>query len=776
MPIKLSVAPQQFVDETGKPLVGRVSFFVHGTNQYAPIYTMQGTEFVAAQNPQLLDSMGRIAETVFFDADILDCFVQTYIGEPGQMTPDAPGEYWTAYDRFEVGIDYKTLMDQTGTVDDIDGLKQEDPTQHPVVQVREEPFRYYIWDEYATNTPDDGIVVKSDLSGDGRWLLLWDDEMLPSSIYGVKDGNYANLTMCLSYPDVVGSIGLATPPCVRIVPGTYDTTTWVSTTKAIAFGKGVKFTGGGITCPMAIQVSAIDDYVCDFEFTDSNAEAHSSWYRTATEFWISGAKTLIVDPTEYMQVGYLTSSVIVQDAVVVCRGRIPHASTQSSYFKFDGCTFVGERLFSPSADYVMFAHSVVDDSLFSKVASNQWDVGRISDGHHVECKTSAINSFPLGNFANADVWMLFYAADQVNSLNPSTTIDLEGRTVSKYDLTGFTTIKNMHVSGNMSLNFSAGYGKYLSNVVVDGSVLAGDIIVANNCTLNFGDTSLLTSLTAKGSTLSTQGAAVDHACYIIANDCIFDMHVNNATDNTSDVGSVVLNNCTTTSYAQVLHTKKLYMANCVLFDPYIEIYPYYDGANYRIDGAITDCTFRGAKDVHYTKVHTAGGYEETNCHHVRFTYKWLNNAFIGTAPNGILIDFWGVVSSHQQFVDRGDNDVEYRNNVGNCPPDKMAFSDQLSATAQYSFFVDGSWNTNTWYVAGQLRGFRAMPRFNGRMAGGTIGDFAVHTYKATMPFGLIMQKHACLDLMDDPNDYGDFCAICFASNNEISTLSYIEMV
>ena len=297
--IRLSVSPQQFVDETGKPLVGRVSFFVHGTNHYADIYTMQGASFVPSANPILLDSMGRIPETVFFEADILDCFVQTYIGEPGQMTPDAPGDYWTAYDRFEVGIEYKALMENTGVVDDIDGLKGTDPSQFKIVQVRDLPIRYYIWDEYATNTPDDGIVVRSDFTGDGRWLLLWDDEMLPSSIYGVKDGNFANLTMCLSYPDVVGSIGLATPPCVRIMPGTYATTTWVSTTKTIAFGKGVKFTGGGIFTPKAVQVSAIDDYVCDFSITDPNSEAHSSWFRTVAGFWRCGAGRLVMDDTNY---------------------------------------------------------------------------------------------------------------------------------------------------------------------------------------------------------------------------------------------------------------------------------------------------------------------------------------------------------------------------------------------------------------------------------------------------------------------------------------------
>jgi len=768
MPIKLSVAPQQFVDETGKPLVGRVSFFVHGTNHYADIYTMQGTSFVPSPNPILLDSMGRIPETVFFEADILDCFVQTYIGEPGQMTPDAPGDYWTAYDRFEVGIEYKALMEQSGVVDDIAGLKEIDPTEYPVVQVRDLPIRYYIWDEYATNTPDDGIVVRSDLTGDGRWLLLWDDEMLPSSIYGVKDGNFANLTMCLSYPDVVGSIGLATPPCVRIMPGTYATTTWVSTTKTIAFGKGVKFTGGGIFTPKVVQVSAIEDYVCDFAITDPNSEAHSSWFRTVAGFWRCGAGRLVMDDTNYFALSTLDSSVHITGAKISGTERMGAFTTQSNYLWLEECSFDGTRLFSAKDDYVRFSKCYVTDSLFTDLQYNQWDVGKISEGHHVECLSVSANTFPLASFDSADVWLKFYDADNANAISPKTSVDFQGRTLNYYG-SNYLEIRNATI-GNIVLPTDTNWRK-LYNVVCTGYVSGGSYVYAENSTLTFSDTSTLVSLQAVDSVLETYNANIDHSCSVDAKRCVFNVGVDNATDNETDLLPIVLEDCTVTKANVILKTKKLYMYGCTLHDPYITIWPYHDGANYRVDGAMVDCKVLGGHDVVYSKNHVNQyGSEELNCHHVIFTYDWLHNSFSGSMTKGIAIDFWGVLATHSFYMARSDNAVRYENNVGKCPADKLrvSFNDSTEAS-QYNFYQDDTWNVTSWYVAGALRSLRAFPAANYRTVGGIFSDFAVHAHRYAFPFGAMAQSHCCLDLMDSPTDYGDFCAVCFVSNAPVGS-------
>lgn len=766
MPIKLSVAPQQFVDEAGKPIAGRVTFYKHNSNELATIYTMEGNSFVLAQNPQLLNAMGAIQETVFFDADILDMKVERYIGQPDAMDVLSPD--FASFDQFEVGMDYKALLEQAGTVASIADLKEVDPSEFKAIQVQDVPWRVYIWDEFATNTPDDGIVVQSDVTSDGRWLLLWDDEMLPSSIYGVKDGDFSNLTACLSYPEIVGSIGLWTPPVVRIVPGTYHTTTWVSSTKTIAFGKNAKFTGGGIICPRARQISDTDTYFCDLEFTDPNAEAHSSWFRTVGGFWRSKAGKLIMDRTNYFALSVLDSVAKVEQAVIEGVERMGSFTTQANYLWLERCSIQGKRLFSGKDDYIRFAGMEVDDSIFITLNVNQWDLGRISAGHHIECLTLGSCTYPLARFKDATLWMKFYDVDQANSVSPKVEIDLQNREVSHYAYTRYSIIRNMVVTGDMSLPTNNTVLMY--NVHVNGYLYGGMVLSVTNSTVTLADTDHMTAFSAADSTVRSFGS-ITHAIAINCSRCRYGIHVNNATDNETDVGSVILSDCTVLDENVTLKTKKLYLYNCTLYNPYITIWPYYDGSNYRIDGAMIGCTFLGGHDIYYTKNHVGQyGSEEPNCHHVVFTYRWINNGFYGTMPKGILIDLWAVKNDHQFFVSRMDNDVIYRGNFGNCPVEKIRCNENFSSTeTTYRFFNDGAWTYTQWYIGGFARIWRAMPDFNSRTAGGIFARFAELQYKYASGFTSYLQTDVCTDLMEDPDSYGDFSRVCFGNLSQVTS-------
>jgi len=766
MPIKLSVAPQQFVDEEGKPIAGRVTFYKHNSNDLATIYTMEDNSFVVASNPQLLNAMGALQDTVFFDADILDMKVERYIGQPDAMDILSPD--FAFYAQFEVGIDYKALLEQAGTVSNIAQLKEVDPAEFKSVQVQDVPWRVYVWDEYATNTADDGIVVQSDVTSDGRWLLLWDDEMLPSSIYGVKDGNYANLTACLSYPEIVGSIGLWTPQVVRIVPGTYATTTWVSTTKTIAFGKNTKFTGGGITCPSARQISSTDTYFCDMSFTDQNAEAHSAWFRTVGAFWRCGAHRLVMDRVNHFEETVLDSMVHVQKAVIEGTERMGAFTTQSNYLTLERCVIVGNRLFSPKDDYIRFVGMEVDDSIFLALGVSQWDLGKISAGHHVECLTvGGSNTYPLARFRNADIWMKFYDVDQDYSAPPKTEIDLQNREVSSYAYSRYTTIRNMVVTGNLTLPADAAV--QLVNVHVGGYLRGGAQLVLDRCTAVLDETDYLTSLSATDSTVSSRNA-IAHAIAISCSRCRYAVHVQNATDNETDVGTVVLTDCSVMEQNVKFRTKKLFLYNCTLSNPSIVIYPYKDGSTYRIDGAIENCVIAGTNDVRYTKNHDGGyGAEEANCHHVVFRYRWVNNSFHGGMPKGVWIDLWGVKSSHQFFVALTGNDIVYRGNYGDCPVEKIRDNANSSTMPdQYRFFNDGLWTYTDWYVGGSNPAFRAFVDPDSRLSGGAFTRFAELHYAYAFPFGALEQMDVCMDLMEDQDGYGDYCRVCYVSLSPVS--------
>ena len=70
--MKIGFNPQSIVGLDGMPLVGRVTFYVHDSDIKATVYSMQGDAFVESQNPQLLNNAGRLDDTVFFDAAIID--------------------------------------------------------------------------------------------------------------------------------------------------------------------------------------------------------------------------------------------------------------------------------------------------------------------------------------------------------------------------------------------------------------------------------------------------------------------------------------------------------------------------------------------------------------------------------------------------------------------------------------------------------------------------------------------------------------------------------
>ena len=767
MPIKLSVAPQQFLDEEGKPIAGRVTFYKHDSNDLATIYTMEDNSFVLAPNPQLLNAMGALQDTVFFDADILDMKVERYIGQPDAMDMLSPD--FAFYAQFEVGIDYKALMEQAETVSNIAELKQTDPDEFKAVQVQDVPWRVYVWDEYATNAPDDGIVVQSDVTSDGRWLLLWDDEMLPSSIYGVQDGNYANITSLLSYPDVAGSIGLHTPQIVRFVPGPYGTTTWVSTTKTLAFGNNTRFTGGGFTCRSARQLSSIDSYFADLRFTDPNAEAHSAWFRTVGGFWRSGAHRLVMDRTNHFDETVLDSTVLVQKAVIEGVERMGAFTTQSNYLTLERCVILGNRLFSPKDDYIRFVGMEVDDTFFLAYAASQWDLGKISAGHHIECITlGASNTYPLSKFRSADVWLKFYDTDQANAPTPSTTVDLQNREVSEYAYSRFDDIRNMVVKGNLTLPANA--AARLTNVHVEGYLRGGNVLALDRCTAVLDETDNLVNLSATDSAVASR-SAITHPISITCFRCRYAVHVDNAADNETDVGSIVLSDSTVMEQNVKFRTKKLYLYNCTLTNPDVVIYPYKDGSTYRIDGAVENCVIAGSRDLRYTKNHAGvGGLEEVNCHHVVFNYRWLNNSFQGTMPKGVWIDLWAVNSSHQFFVALSGNNVAYRGNYGNCPADKLRENAvRTTLPAQYRFFNDGLWTYTDWYVAGANPALRAFVDPDSRLAGGAFTRFAEMHYSYAFPFDALMQMDVAPDLMEDPAGYGDYCRVCYVKLSPVSS-------
>ena len=70
--MKIGFNPGSIVDASGAPLQGRVLVYVHDSLEKKSIYTMEGSDYVASENPVLLDTTGRIPTTLFFDVGVVE--------------------------------------------------------------------------------------------------------------------------------------------------------------------------------------------------------------------------------------------------------------------------------------------------------------------------------------------------------------------------------------------------------------------------------------------------------------------------------------------------------------------------------------------------------------------------------------------------------------------------------------------------------------------------------------------------------------------------------
>ena len=464
--------PGTVVDEENRPVVaGRVSVFVHDSNVLATVYTMEGDQYVQAQNPQFLDDYGRLQATLFAELGIYDVKIEKSNGD---------GTY-EDFDHFEIGIDAK--LDQVGrdSVKSVEELMDLDPSvSSGIVTVESYPVRNYFWDPDAIDTADGGVVVDSDVADRGKWLLLWDSPYLPSSVYGVKDGDSTNINALFSYASVIGSMNIHTPPAVRLESGAYDLEGYRVCSKHLALEPGVTFSGTiGLRDDLEIFGNSEPGHAFgNFRFLRSGLTAHSSWFPDLDVFWHSGADILVVDGTNYFSSSTLRTTVDLSGKTVVGSGTKVTQYANSACFSLALDSTVPDNFFIPSTDFVRIDGTGFGDSVFRTTGT--WDPGLINDGHHVQFA----NIPDLDLFQNAQRW-LDVMVERRNRLSSAVwaeyTLDLQGRACTRLNLsdTSFTTIKNADI-GNI---VTAGYSLTLENVrcnVKCNSTHALSLVVGNS--------------------------------------------------------------------------------------------------------------------------------------------------------------------------------------------------------------------------------------------------------------------------------------------------------
>lgn len=664
--MKISLPINQFFDDQGFPLVaGSIFVSKHDSDTPCTVYTLSGDIYREAQNPIHTDNDGRIP-TLFFDAAVVDVWVSKHIG----------GHQYEVIDTFQAGFNVPSATNDT-VVNGIDALKDTN-TEVGVVSVYGydsdcmAPTRNYVWDPTCTADADDGVIVLSNTTETGRWILLWDDEKLPCSVYGISPGHEANISAFLTYPDIVSQWNIRTPKIPRFTQGTYNSDTTFSTTKTLYFDQGAKFTNATFVCASAI-IPYNNDYVADFNFNSGfQPVAESRWFRSVKKFWQCGAKELHQSDVNFFE------DIDIGNAGTICAilinrtisGR-PLTMTGGANLEFNHCNIHDYSL--STTWYTVFKNCDFCDRWF--VDAN-WDFG--TDVTHRQLVRSTENRVSLDHFADANVFVLQQAANSIPAL------DLQNRSVS--GITGdmpFTLIRNAvidyaHFNHNMALENCVVNHLYLEHNYLNLTTKNCQAVIEHAQVGNWNDNrsnfSLNTDINTSFATLNWSETSIDLNSHFIGrteDDLIYQKQL-------------VMWRCT-------VNNGTIASSNPVFLDCNIANTPIYVFPCAIIEGVRqTWCIameFRNNRFNGGSAIRIGGhnGHSDhlTECYEVRVDGIAITDNVFNTNVNGITMPFWAGPDLAYRFTrgmtsyqngDPSDRTVEYfstryeyRGNDGNCP-------------------------------------------------------------------------------------------------------------
>lgn len=691
--MKICLSTKQFFDNEGKPLSdGRISVYLHGTDTLADIATLEGSAYVQSPNPFNCAGDGRIPG-IFFDAAVVDVKVESDNGD---------GTF-ELLDTYSDGFDIPAGSSAT-SVYGIDALKDVQPTAGMVVTVTGSadgvlaPTRHYVYDPQANETADDGVVVESD-HGDGRWLLLWDCDTLPCTVYGIVPGNEANIAAFLQYPDHLGQWDIRTPSKPRFLSGTYAANTIFTTTKTVKFDRGAKFPNAYFNLPAMETDGGGDDYIADFHFARQGV-ARLSWFRSLSAFWTCNADKLVLDRDQLAD-KTITTSCAVTGKTVEGAMRVSATYTEEGYLKFSNCEFNARGIFNPTMDKVKFQGARWDDNLwtttysaasFNFVKFNGSYAGAFVDFLSVN-GNSPMNVIELKDFGNADIYVKAKLCDIANSLNVSTKLYLEGRRISGLAASVLEEVHDATIDGLCDL---AGGSVSLFNVRAQSVKFTGTTLNAHNSEMYLADGSSFSNLFGERSKFA-KSTAWDIAPLLNLYDCEWSVGMAASNDNETDVQPASFTKCHLHD-CTIIH-KRLALKDCTVTACQLGIYPYKSGSAYYMNFIMEGCTVNNAVPVTFQKFADAA--DDVN--NITPDIRIVNNTFAGNAY-GIRVPFYSNVTNRSLFFKAGRlTGIVYSGNGGECPADSAQVSFSNDWTAETAYDTDLS---NSGYVSPvELRAF-----------------------------------------------------------------------
>lgn len=172
-----------WLDDEGKPLIGRVKFCKLHTTILENVYNMNGT--VVYANPQYTNTIGQLQNQIFLK-DNTDYTVrfEKYVGN-GDMTEDQDN-WLDVYSCDDIWNTYGIEIDATSfqVVNNITSLRNLDPStvatrdNHKVIilggynVIGDKPQVMYIWNPTNTSSDNGGDIIKVNSISNGRWELV----------------------------------------------------------------------------------------------------------------------------------------------------------------------------------------------------------------------------------------------------------------------------------------------------------------------------------------------------------------------------------------------------------------------------------------------------------------------------------------------------------------------------------------------------------------------------------------------------------------------------
>lgn len=451
---------------------GRLFVYENDTTDLADIYTYEGSEFVQAQNPIYFVD-GITENTYFLKNKIYDAVAQEYKGDSSIPSGDLRPEMWVQSFSTKIGFEYDPLTnnEDIATVFTIANLKNYNVggfvkvigywNDHDCEQ------RLYMWDSTSVNTPDNGLIVASNVSDTGHWLLIT-NEIMKSEYYGVYGTHQENLPELFHYNDLYGTYSLVSPKTILLAPGDYGDgfTLYNAGGKKVVFSTGASIAEGSSLKCLSFEGTGLVGFIRvgydkngQWHNEDASCPVRLSNVRHVIDLANSDSNKLIFDVAydrlnpELKPVHVLNTTKSITNKVCVFEQLF---GTYGGNLIFDNCEIFSEGMLNDGN--IHFRNCAVKDKWFAESVR-----GWINPDPNYDANLSLIPS----NFIHAETYLKY-----LTYTNPTAvTANCYGQ---DYD-TGFTfplSISSLQING---LKMS------------DGSLTIGvQSAELNDCSINSG--------------------------------------------------------------------------------------------------------------------------------------------------------------------------------------------------------------------------------------------------------------------------------------------------